>query len=88
MALLASSISLVVLKGSVTSWSDGFFSRVPTVEAGEGISVLLADKLTLWCSRCMTVMPVGVAAVEVCSLSVLVPTTGVAEMKASSTSVE
>lgn len=58
------------------------------VRVGKGISVLLlADKLMLWCSRCVTVTSLGLAVVEPCGLSALVPTMGVVGMEASSTSV-
>lgn len=87
-ALVASSISSVVLKGSVPSWLGWFSSRVLAVRGGEGISVLLlTDKLMLWCSCCVTVTPPGLAVVEACSLSALVPTMGVVGMEASSISI-
>jgi len=86
--LLASSISSVVVKGSVISWLGWFSSRVLEVAVGEGISVLLlTDKLMLWCSRCVTVTSPGLAVVEACSLSASVPTMGVVRMEASSISV-
>lgn len=87
-ALLASSVSSVVLKGSVVSWLGWFSSRVLTVKVEEGISVLLlTDKLMLSCSGCVTVMSAGLAVVEACSLSALEPAMGVVGMKASCTSV-
>ena len=87
-ALLVSSISSVVLKGSVTSWLGWFSSRVLAVGVGEGTSVLLlTDTLMLWCSCCVTVTSPGLAVVETCSLSALVPTRGVVEMEASSISI-
>ncbi|KFP45666.1 hypothetical protein N324_12860, partial [Chlamydotis macqueenii] len=65
-----------------------FSSRVLAVGVGEGISVLLlTDKLTLWCSRGVTVMPPRLAVGEACSLSALVPTMGVVGMETSSISV-
>lgn len=87
-ALLASSISSVVLKGSVASWLGWFSSRVLAVKVGEGISVLLlTDKLMLSRSGCVTVMSSGLAVVKACSFSSLEPAMGVVGMKASSTSV-
>lgn len=87
-ALLVSSISSVVLKGSMTSWLGWFSSRVLAVGVGEGISVLLlTDKLILSCSRCVTVTSPGLAVVKVCSLSALVPTVGVVGMETCSISV-
>ncbi|KFQ14714.1 hypothetical protein N330_10059, partial [Leptosomus discolor] len=73
---------------SVTSWLGWFSSRVLAAGVREGISVLLlTDKLMLWCSCCVTVMSPGLAVVEACNLSALVPTMGVVRMKASSISV-
>ncbi|KAF1462381.1 hypothetical protein FQV21_0005308, partial [Spheniscus demersus] len=73
---------------SVTSWLGWLSSRVLVVGGGEGISVLLlTDKLMLWCSCCVTVTSPGLAVVEACSLSALVPTMGVVGMEASSISI-
>ncbi|KFP49446.1 hypothetical protein N323_00968, partial [Cathartes aura] len=73
---------------SVTSWLGWFSSRVLAVGVGEGTSVLLlTDTLMLWCSCCVTVTSPGLAVVETCSLSALVPTRGVVEMEASSISI-
>ncbi|KFO76953.1 hypothetical protein N303_03896, partial [Cuculus canorus] len=79
---------LFVLEGSVTSWLCWFSSRVLAVGVGEGISVpLLSEKLTLWCSCCVTVTFLGLAVAEACSLSVSLTTTGVVGMEAFSISV-
>lgn len=87
-ALLASSISSVVLKGSVTSWWGWLSSRVLAVGVVGRISVLLlTDKLMLWCSCCETVTSVGLAVLEACSPSALVPTMGVVGTGASSISI-
>lgn len=87
-ALLASSISSVVLKGPVTSWLGWLSSRVLAAGVVGGISVLLlTDKLTLWCSCCGTVTSPGLAVLEACRPSALVPTMGVVGMEASSISV-
>lgn len=86
-ALLASSISSVVLKGSGTSCLGWFSSRVLAVGIEERISALLLTDKLMWCSRCVTVTSLVLAVVEACSASALVPTMGVVGMEAFSSSV-